>query len=128
MGYHQRWTKRSNEEIEDHSLIREKEKKIKEQDIDAIIALKSSKSIKKIQVRRKVKKKIRRWPTSESSSKKAYVATWSDKEDSTDNEVAHLCFMALQECEVTSNSSNSNSYTFDELQDAYDELVFELKT
>ncbi|KAK8560131.1 hypothetical protein V6N12_012934 [Hibiscus sabdariffa] len=34
-----------------------------------------------------------------SSSKKAYVATWSDEEDSTDNEVAHLCFMALQEGE-----------------------------
>ncbi|KAK8686489.1 hypothetical protein V6N13_125514 [Hibiscus sabdariffa] len=61
-----------------------------------------------------------------SSSKKAYVATWSD-EDSTKEEVAHLCFMALEEGEVTSNSSNSNSYTFDELQEAYDELVFEFK-
>ncbi|KAL4333374.1 hypothetical protein GQ457_07G012170 [Hibiscus cannabinus] len=38
-----------------------------------------------------------------SSSEKAYVATWSDEEDSTENEVAHLCFMALQEREVTSN-------------------------
>ncbi|KAK8635989.1 hypothetical protein V6N13_004700 [Hibiscus sabdariffa] len=62
-----------------------------------------------------------------SSSKKAYVATWSDEEDSIENEVAHLCFMALQEGEVTSNSSNLNSYTFDELQDAYDELVYEFK-
>ncbi|KAL4279645.1 hypothetical protein GQ457_03G015960 [Hibiscus cannabinus] len=62
-----------------------------------------------------------------SSSKKVYVATWSDEEDSTDNEVTQICFMALQECEVTSNSSSSNSYTFDELQDAYDELVFEFK-
>ncbi|KAL4363031.1 hypothetical protein GQ457_04G021010 [Hibiscus cannabinus] len=62
-----------------------------------------------------------------SSSKKAYVATWSDEEDSTKNEVAHLCFMALQEGEVTSKSSSSNSYSFDELQYAYDELVFEFK-
>ncbi|KAK9037137.1 hypothetical protein V6N11_022059 [Hibiscus sabdariffa] len=35
-----------------------------------------------------------------SSSKKAYVATWSDEEDSTENEVANLCFMALEEGEV----------------------------
>ncbi|KAL4291423.1 hypothetical protein GQ457_14G000220 [Hibiscus cannabinus] len=63
-----------------------------------------------------------------SSSKKAYVATWSDEEGSTENEVAHLCFMTLEEGEVNSNSSNSNSYTFDELQNAYDELVFEFKT
>ncbi|GMJ07081.1 hypothetical protein HRI_004377300 [Hibiscus trionum] len=33
------------------------------------------------------------------SSKKAYVTTWSD-EDSTDDEVAHLCFMALNEGEL----------------------------
>ncbi|KAL4312015.1 hypothetical protein GQ457_01G021740 [Hibiscus cannabinus] len=62
-----------------------------------------------------------------SSSKKAYVPTWSDEEDSTENEVANLCFMALEEGEVASNSSISNSYTFDELQEAYDELVFEFK-
>ncbi|KAK8997690.1 hypothetical protein V6N11_012235 [Hibiscus sabdariffa] len=35
------------------------------------------------------------------SSKKAYVATWSDEEDSIENEVANLCFMALEEGEVT---------------------------
>ncbi|KAK8508418.1 hypothetical protein V6N12_020199 [Hibiscus sabdariffa] len=35
-----------------------------------------------------------------SSSKKAYVATWSDEEDSTENEVANLCFMALEEGEA----------------------------
>ncbi|KAL4377889.1 hypothetical protein GQ457_02G028440 [Hibiscus cannabinus] len=62
-----------------------------------------------------------------SSSKKAYVATWSDEENFTDNEVANLCLMALQEGEVTSNSSISNSYTFDELQDVCDELIFEFK-
>ncbi|KAK9028501.1 hypothetical protein V6N11_025659 [Hibiscus sabdariffa] len=64
-----------------------------------------------------------------SSSKKAYMATWSDEENSIEeDEVAHLCFMSLQEGEVTSNSSNLNSYTFDELQDAYDKLVFEFTT
>ncbi|KAL4339519.1 hypothetical protein GQ457_08G021930 [Hibiscus cannabinus] len=52
-----------------------------------------------------------------SSSKKAYAATWSDEDSTEEEEVAHICFMALQEGEVTSNSSNSNSYTFDELQD-----------
>ena len=62
-----------------------------------------------------------------SSLKKAYVAIWIDEEDSNDDEVTHLCFMALQEGEVTSNSSISNSYTFDELQEDYDELVFEFK-
>ncbi|KAL4272404.1 hypothetical protein GQ457_13G015340 [Hibiscus cannabinus] len=31
----------------------------------------------------------------ESSSKKAFVATWNDGEDSTDNGVAHLCLMAF---------------------------------
>ncbi|GMJ00480.1 hypothetical protein HRI_003717200 [Hibiscus trionum] len=76
-------------------------------------------SMKKMKDSHKSKKKG-------SSSKQAYVATWSD-EDSTDNEVAHLCMMALNEGEVTSNSSISNSYTFDELQEAYDEFVFEFK-
>ncbi|KAK8997956.1 hypothetical protein V6N11_012491 [Hibiscus sabdariffa] len=39
----------------------------------------------------------------ESSSKKAYVAIRSDEEDSTDNEVAHRCLMALQEGEIHFN-------------------------
>ncbi|KAL4298282.1 hypothetical protein GQ457_12G012140 [Hibiscus cannabinus] len=47
-----------------------------------------------------------------SSSKKAYVTTWSDEDSTEEDEVSHLCFMALQEGEVTSNSSNLNSYTF----------------
>ncbi|KAK8585381.1 hypothetical protein V6N13_076255 [Hibiscus sabdariffa] len=34
-----------------------------------------------------------------SSSKKAYVPTWSDEEGSTENEVANLCFIALEEGE-----------------------------
>ncbi|KAL4353606.1 hypothetical protein GQ457_06G012830 [Hibiscus cannabinus] len=58
---------------------------------------------------------------------RTYVATWSDEEYSTENEVAHLCFMTLQVGEVTYNSSSSNSYTFDDLQEAYDELVFKFK-
>ncbi|KAK8562447.1 hypothetical protein V6N12_010525 [Hibiscus sabdariffa] len=149
-------------ELMSKPLIREKEKKIKEQGINVnVIALKSSKKLQedsreeeseeedeemqylvknftrfmkyeKEKSRHESKKKKMKEPQRVqssnkrgSSSKKAYVATWSDEEDSTEeNEVAHLCFMALQEGEVTSNSSNLNSYTFDELQDAYDELVF----
>ncbi|KAL4340508.1 hypothetical protein GQ457_08G035970 [Hibiscus cannabinus] len=146
-------------------LIKDKEKKIKEQDINVnVISLKSSKcqykdssmeesSEEKDEEMEYLVKNFTRFMKSEkekskheskkkkmkepqrvqssnkrgSTSKKAYVATWSDEEDSTENEVARLCFMALQVGEVTSNSSSSNSYTFDELQDAYDELVFEFK-
>ncbi|KAL4312066.1 hypothetical protein GQ457_01G013580 [Hibiscus cannabinus] len=150
-------------ELMSKPLIRDKEKKIKEQGIDVnVIALKSTKKLQedsseeesedddeidhlvknftwfmkyeKEKSRHEPKKKKinepQRCQSSNkrgSSSKKAYVATWSDEEDSNENEVAHLCFMALQEGEVTSNSSCSNSYTFDELQEAYDELVFEFK-
>ncbi|XVF61056.1 hypothetical protein PTKIN_Ptkin08bG0098300 [Pterospermum kingtungense] len=35
--------------------------------------------------------------------------------------------MALEECEVTSNSCNSNFYSFDELQDAFDELAIDFE-
>ena len=35
--------------------------------------------------------------------------------------------MALNEGEVTFNSSNLNSYSFEELQEAYDKLAFEFK-
>ncbi|KAA3459622.1 zf-CCHC domain-containing protein/UBN2 domain-containing protein [Gossypium australe] len=55
---------------------------------------------------------------------KANVATWSD-EDSSDEEtqeVSNLCLMVIDDSKVTSNLSISNSYSFDELQDAYDEL------
>ena len=38
-----------------------------------------------------------------------------------------FCFMALDEPKVTSNSLNLNSYTFDELQDAFDDLVIEFE-
>ncbi|XP_052488158.1 uncharacterized protein LOC128041800 [Gossypium raimondii] len=56
-----------------------------------------------------------------SSKKKAYVAAWSD-EDSSDDEVANLCILAINDTKVTSNSSTLNDYSFDELQDACDEL------
>ncbi|KAA3466698.1 zf-CCHC domain-containing protein/UBN2 domain-containing protein [Gossypium australe] len=55
---------------------------------------------------------------------KANVATWSD-DDSSDEEtqeVSNLCLMTIDDSKVTSNSSTSNSYSFDELQDAYYEL------
>ena len=68
----------------------------------------------------------------ESKKKKASVTTWSDIDSSDDNDskedqIADLCFMACDEPEVTSNSSNLNSYTFDELQDAFDDLVIEFE-
>ncbi|KAK8681467.1 hypothetical protein V6N13_053870 [Hibiscus sabdariffa] len=42
-----------------------------------------------------------------SSSKKAYVATWSDEDSTEEEEVAHLCFMALQEGEAHSTGTIS---------------------
>ncbi|KAL4341560.1 hypothetical protein GQ457_08G036160 [Hibiscus cannabinus] len=55
------------------------------------------------------------------------MATWSNEESSTESEEANLCLMAIQEDEVSSNSSFSNFYTFDEFQDAYDDLILEFK-
>ncbi|KAK8700340.1 hypothetical protein V6N13_018739 [Hibiscus sabdariffa] len=113
-------------------LIREKERKIKEQGTDVnVIALKSSKKhqedssedeseeddemaylvnkftrfmkSEKEKYKHESKKKMKEPQRAQSSnkrgssSKKAYVATWSDEKDSTDNEVTRLCFMALQE-------------------------------
>ncbi|MBA0860306.1 hypothetical protein Goshw_016256 [Gossypium schwendimanii] len=46
-------------------------------------------------------------------------------EDSSDDEVANLCLMAINDPTVTSNSSTLNDYSFDKLQDAYDELSLE---
>ncbi|KAK8658590.1 hypothetical protein V6N13_036793 [Hibiscus sabdariffa] len=89
--------------------------------------MKESHRTKSSKEERHIKYDCPRFNKKGSSSKKAYVAAWSDEEDSTKNEVTHLFFMALEEGEVTSNSSNSNSYTFDELQEAYDELIFEFK-
>ena len=56
----------------------------------------------------------------EKKKKKAFIATWSDSDssdddDSKEDQIGNLCFMALDEPNVTSNSLNLNSYTFDEL-------------
>ena len=64
--------------------------------------------------------------------KKAMVATWSyndtfDYDDSDDDKVANLCFMALEKDKVTSNSYDSTPYTFDELQDAFEELAIKFE-
>ncbi|KAK8562865.1 hypothetical protein V6N12_010929 [Hibiscus sabdariffa] len=42
-----------------------------------------------------------------SSSKKAYVATWSDEDSTKEEKVAHLCFMALEEGEPSPPSKLS---------------------
>ncbi|KAA3474356.1 UBN2 domain-containing protein [Gossypium australe] len=42
-----------------------------------------------------------------------------------DQEVVNLYLMAIDDIKVTSNSSTLNDYSFDELQDAYDELGLE---
>ena len=59
------------------------------------------------------------------------VATWSDNNffdgDSHDEEVANLCLMALEEPKVTSNFCDFNSYSFDELQNTFEELVIEFE-
>ncbi|GMI95525.1 hypothetical protein HRI_003221800 [Hibiscus trionum] len=64
----------------------------------------------------------------EKKKHKAHVATWSDDEssDEDEDEVANLCLMAIEDDSmVTSNSSYSFDYTFDELQDVYNELALE---
>ncbi|KAK8694905.1 hypothetical protein V6N13_072449 [Hibiscus sabdariffa] len=89
--------------------------------------MKSEKEKSKHESKKKKMKEPQRIQSSNkrgSSSKKAYVATWSEEDSTEEEEVAHLCFLALQEGEVTSSSSNSNSYTFDELQDAYGEYRY----
>ncbi|KAK8613975.1 hypothetical protein V6N13_122354 [Hibiscus sabdariffa] len=119
-------------------LIRDKEKKIKEQGINVnVISLKSSKMLQedsseeereeddvemqyliknftrfmksgkersKHEPKKKKKMKepqrVQSFNKRGSSSKKAYVATWSDEDSTEEEEVAYLCFMALQEGEV----------------------------
>ncbi|KAK9008293.1 hypothetical protein V6N11_075193 [Hibiscus sabdariffa] len=130
-------------ELMSKPLIRDKEKKIKEQGINVnAIALKSSKKLQedsseeeseeedeemeyliknftrfmksekeksKHESKKKKMKEPQRVQSSNkrgSSSKKVYVATWSDEDSTEEEKVAHLCLMALQEGEVTSNSSN----------------------
>ena len=68
---------------------------------------------------------------SKKPNKKAMVATQSDSDasddDSYDDEVANLCFMALDDSKVNSITCDSNSHSFDELQDAFDELVIDFE-
>ncbi|GAV71516.1 zf-CCHC domain-containing protein, partial [Cephalotus follicularis] len=60
-----------------------------------------------------------------SKNKKAMVATWSDSdssssEEESDEEVAHIAFMAIEDEE-----ENEVNFTFDELQNAYEKLYVE---
>ncbi|KAA3470435.1 hypothetical protein EPI10_016145 [Gossypium australe] len=62
---------------------------------------------------------IKRKKGSRKQKYKANVATWND-EDSSDEETQEISksyIMAIDYSKVTSNSSISNSYSFDELQD-----------
>ena len=52
----------------------------------------------------------------------------SDDDESIDEKIANLCFMALEEQKVTSNSCDLNPYTFDELQDAFEELAIDFES
>ena len=58
------------------------------------------------------------------------IAAWGEHSDDNDlkaeickNEVANLCLMALED----ENEVNDESFTFDELQTAFDELLAEFK-
>ena len=68
---------------------------------------------------------------SKKPNKKAMVATQSDSDtsndDSYDDEVANLCFMALDDFKVISTTYDSSAYSLDELQDAFDELVVDFE-
>ncbi|EOY21650.1 Uncharacterized protein TCM_013663 [Theobroma cacao] len=65
------------------------------------------------------------------------METWSDSDDSQDEENeedANLCLLALNDYKVypsphdiDSYAHNENDYSFDELQDAYDDLMFEFE-
>ena len=52
----------------------------------------------------------------------------SDDDESIDEKIANICFMALEEQKVTSNSCDSNPYIFDELQDAFEELAIDFES
>lgn len=59
--------------------------------------------------------------------KKVLIAIWSGNDNSSEqeNEKANLCFMAMSDSEE--KVSNSNSYSFIELQEAFDSLKDEYK-
>ncbi|KAK8691537.1 hypothetical protein V6N13_075044 [Hibiscus sabdariffa] len=136
-------------ELMSKPLIRDKEKKIKEQGINVnVIALKSSKcqyedssmeesseeedeemeyliknftrfmKSEKEKSKHESKKKKMKEPQKVqssnkrgSSSKKAYVATWSDEDSTEEEEVAHLCFMALEEGEPPTANWSIDTHT-----------------
>ncbi|GAB2299238.1 hypothetical protein Dimus_038553 [Dionaea muscipula] len=61
--------------------------------------------------------------------KKSLLATWmnqskdeSTDDDSSQNEVANLCFMAKEDPDNEDNEVTNDSYTFDELLDAFHEM------
>ena len=59
------------------------------------------------------------------------METWSNNDSSDcdeDNEVANFCLMAIEEPKVILNSNELNEYTFEELQDAFDELAIDFET
>ncbi|GAV57824.1 zf-CCHC domain-containing protein/UBN2 domain-containing protein, partial [Cephalotus follicularis] len=66
-----------------------------------------------------------------SKKKKAMVATWDDsdssssKEEESDEEVVNLALMALEEDTSEDESENEVNFTFDELQNAYENLFNE---
>ena len=74
---------------------------------------------------------LKRKDHKEKKVKKKALAAWSEdelstSEDSQDKEVANVCFMTKLDDEVTSKFSNSISeFTFEELHDAFNELLEE---
>ncbi|GAV86281.1 zf-CCHC domain-containing protein/UBN2 domain-containing protein, partial [Cephalotus follicularis] len=66
-----------------------------------------------------------------SKKKKAMVATWDDsdpsssEEEESDEEVVNLALMALEEDTSGDESENEVNFTFDELQNAYENLFKE---
>ena len=74
---------------------------------------------------------LKRKDHKENKVKKKALAAWSEEElssseDSQDEEVANVCFMTKLDDKVTSKFSNSISeFTFEELHDAFNELLEE---
>ncbi|GAV76872.1 LOW QUALITY PROTEIN: UBN2 domain-containing protein, partial [Cephalotus follicularis] len=72
-------------------------------------------------------KKKEKFNTEQFKKKKSMVATWDDSdpsssEEESDEEVAHIAFMAIEDEE-----ENEVNFSFDELQDAYENLFHEYK-
>ncbi|GAV81660.1 LOW QUALITY PROTEIN: zf-CCHC domain-containing protein/UBN2 domain-containing protein, partial [Cephalotus follicularis] len=72
-------------------------------------------------------KKKEKFNKEQSKKKKAFVATWDDSdpsssEEESDEEVANIAFMAIEE-----EDEDEVNFTFDELQNAYENLFNEYK-